>query len=342
MLSIVLVGPGLVGNELLTQLTKNGKQHGIRVIAISNSKRMVLGTDLSDNFTLDSERDLYRIEEHAEKFKPCAFVDCTSNQDIANLYVQWLKKGFSVVTPNKKAFSSDLSLYSKILELTDRTLNPTAPFVRHEATVGAGLPIISTLTNLVKTGDKILKIEGIFSGTLSFIFNTFSDSNLKFSEIVKDAKSKGFTEPDPRDDLNGVDVARKTTILARLSGLKNTTLESFPTENIVPKELRNLNTVEFMERLPEFDEHFENLKLEAKKENKILRYVGVVDVSNQKCSVELKSFDKSHPFGGLKGSDNIIAFYTERFSPQPLIIQGAGAGKEVTAFGIYCDILSIL
>jgi homoserine dehydrogenase len=188
----------------------------------------------------------------------------------------------------------------------------------------AGLPVINTLQDLLSTGDEIHRIEGIFSGTLSFLFNTFSTSTASFSSIVNDAKAQGFTEPDPRDDLNGVDVARKVVILARECGMEFEIDKLDVLVNIVPDTLRPLDTTEFMNRLPEFDTYFEEMKQAAEKNGNVLRYVGVVDVKNGKCMVELKEYDLSHPFAALKGSDNIIAFHTARFSPQPLIIQGPG------------------
>ncbi|CAG8653448.1 6592_t:CDS:2, partial [Funneliformis mosseae] len=215
--------------------------------------------------------------------------------------------------------------------------------VYHESTVGAGLPVLSTLTDLIRTGDKVIKIEGIFSGTLSYIFNEFSKfdgEKKKFSEIVKIAKENGYTEPDPRDDLNGLDVARKVVILGRLAG-KDLSLKTLPVENVVPEPLRTLSSAtEFMSSLPQFDEHFEKLNATANNNQQVLRYVGVIDPIGDKSEVKLVSLPSSHPFASLKGSDNIIAFTTQRF-PNPLIVQGAGAGAAVTAFGIFSDLFKI-
>lgn len=197
------------------------------------------------------------------------------------------------------------------------------------------------MQDLLATGDKVKRIEGILSGTLSFLFNTFSTSNLPFSEIVKEAKRLGYTEPDPRDDLNGVDVARKVTILARECGLDVSINSLNQLENIVPEELRTLGLDDFMARLPDYDSHYEQLKTEAAASGNVLRYVGVVDVDGKSCSVQLKPYPQSHPFASLKGSDNIISFTTERFSPQPLIVQGPGAGARVTAFGVFADIIRV-
>nr|GMD10865.1 bifunctional aspartokinase/homoserine dehydrogenase, chloroplastic-like [Ipomoea batatas] len=209
-----------------------------------------------------------------------------------------------------------------------------------DSTVGAGLPIISTLRGLLETGDKILKIEGIFSGTLSYIFNNFMGSRA-FSEVVKEAKEAGYTEPDPRDDLSGTDVARKVIILARECGLK-LELSDISVKNLVPEPLRACASAEdFMQQLPQFDEDLAKQRREAEAAGEVLRYVGVVDVANQEGTVKLHRYEKGHPFTQLSGSDNIIAFTTERYEKQPLIVRGPGAGAEVTAGGVFSDILRL-
>jgi homoserine dehydrogenase len=272
-------------------------------------------------------------------------VDNTSNQDVADSYPQFLQKGISIVTPNKKAFSSTFALWSSIFDAAGNG-NGSGGYIFHESSVGAGLPVISTLKELVDTGDEVLKIEGVFSGTMSFLFNSFqptSGGGGKFSAEVKTAKDKGFTEPDPRDDLNGLDVARKLTILARLAGLEIESPTSFPVQSLIPKELESCTSGDdFMQRLPEFDGQMDELKAEAEKEGKVVRFVGSVDVPAGKVKVGLEKFDKSHPIAALKGSDNIIAFYTKRYGDNPLIIQGAGAGGEVTAMGVTGDLIKVL
>ena len=206
------------------------------------------------------------------------------------------------------------------------------------------MPIIGPLRDLVATGDKVETIEGIFSGTLSYIFNEFSTteaSDVKFSDVVKVAKDLGYTEPDPRDDLNGLDVARKVTILARISGFNVESPTSFPVESLIPKQLESVESSdEFMQKLPEFDGVIQKVKDAALAENKVLRFVGKVDFKNNKVSVEIGKYGFDHPFASLKGSDNVVAFKTERY-PNPLIIQGAGAGAEVTAHGVLADALKI-
>jgi homoserine dehydrogenase len=234
------------------------------------------------------------------------------------------------VTPNKKAFSGGLSLWKGIQEAAYRPQpgHDTKGLVYHESSVGAGLPIISTLKDLIDTGDKVLKIEGVFSGTMSFLFNNFAPADGeggKWSAEVKKAKEAGFTEPDPRDDLNGVDVARKLVILARICGLDIESTDAFPVQSLIPTELESVKSGEqFMEKLPQFDSSMEEVKNEAVKEGKVVRFVGSIDVGMKALKVGLEKFDKSHPIAGLKGSDNIVGFYTERYGSNPLVVQGAG------------------
>lgn len=270
---------------------------------------------------------------------PTILVDNTSNEEIANYYPKFIESGISIATPNKKAFSSNLELWNSIF-----SLKPSNGLVYHEATVGAGLPIIGTLRDLIQTGDKVVKIEGIFSGTLSYIFNEFSTptaNDVSFSEVVKVAKSLGYTEPDPRDDLNGLDVARKVTILARIAGFEVQSPTSFPVQSLIPSALESVaSSDEFMQKLPNYDDELKQLKLEAAKENKVLRFVGKVDFPSNVVSVGIEKYDYSHPFASLKGSDNVISIQTKRYT-NPLVIQGAGAGAAVTAAGVLADVIKI-
>lgn len=273
-------------------------------------------------------------------------VDNTSDPTIADAYPFFLSKGISIVTPNKKAFSSSFDTWKNIFDAAASS----SSLVYHESTVGAGLPVISTLRDLVATGDRVTRIEGVFSGTLSFLFNTFAPAIApsgapahKWSQVVSQAKSLGYTEPDPRDDLNGMDVARKLTILARIAGLKVQSPESFPIESLIPAELEAVASAdEFMQRLPDFDDQMDAIKRQAETEGKVVRYVGDVDVLGEAVKVGLKKFDKDSAIAGLKGSDNIISFYTERYGNNPLIIQGAGAGGAVTAMGVLADLIKVL
>lgn len=283
---------------------------------------------------LDMEE--FSLHVHSSQIPNAVMLDLTASGFVANQYEAWLKQGIHVITPNKKANSGDLAYYQRLRDLQRESY--THYF--YEATVGAGLPILSTLKGLLETGDKVTRIEGIFSGTLSYIFNTYTpDQN--FSDVVKVAKELGYTEPDPRDDLSGMDVARKVTILARESGL-GLELSEVPVRSLVPEPLQQVDSAdEFIARLPDFDAEMKAEAEAAAKEGKVLRYVGVVDVANGTGSVELRMYDASHPFAQLKGSDNIISFQTQRYDSQPLIVRGPGAGPEVTAGGVFCDLLRL-
>lgn len=349
-----IIGPGLIGATLLNQLKdqaaalKEKFNIDLRVMGITGSRHMLLsdkgnGIDLSTWKEVQQEKgekaDLEKFVQHVRgnHFIPnTVLVDCTADTNVASHYYDWLRRGIHVVTPNKKANSGPLDRYLKLRALQRQSY--THYF--YEATVGAGLPIISTLRGLLETGDKILRIEGIFSGTLSYIFNNFIHTRA-FSEVVKEAKEAGYTEPDPRDDLSGTDVARKVIILARESGLK-LELSDIPVESLVPDPLRaSASAVDFMQQLPQFDQDMAKKLHNAEDAGEALRYVGVVDVTNQKGVVELRRYKKDHPFAQLSGSDNIIAFTTERYNQQPLIVRGPGAGAEVTAGGVFSDILRL-
>jgi homoserine dehydrogenase len=322
------------------------------VILIARSKKSVISEDykpidLSNwKSAVDSASQENLSSENLIKYlqkspAPVILIDNTSDESIASTYSDFIKAGISIATPNKKAFSSDLKSWTELFSSSDVE---GAGLVYHEATVGAGLPIIGTINDLVNTGDEVEKIEGIFSGTLSYILNLFSTTSpndVKFSEIVTKAKALGYTEPDPRDDLNGLDVARKVIILARLSGVQVESPTSFPVQSLIPKDLESIQSAdEFLEKLPNYDHELQSLKDEATKENKVLRFVGSVDLPNNKVSVGFEKYDYSHPFASLKGSDNVISIKTKRYQ-NPLIIQGAGAGAEVTAAGVLADAIKI-
>ncbi|XP_011074977.1 bifunctional aspartokinase/homoserine dehydrogenase, chloroplastic isoform X1 [Sesamum indicum] len=347
-----IIGPGLIGGTLLDQLRdqaailKEKFNIDLRVMGITGSRTMLLsdtGIDLSIWRDLKKEKgekaDLQRFVQnvHGNHFIPnTVIVDCTADSYVASHYHDWLRRGIHVITPNKKANSGPLEQYLKLRTLQRQSY--THYF--YEATVGAGLPIISTLQGLLETGDKILQIEGIFSGTLSYIFNNFVEART-FSEVVEAAKQAGYTEPDPRDDLSGTDVARKVIILARESGMK-LELSDIPVQSLVPEPLKDSSSVEeFLQQLPQYNQDLAKQRQEAEASGEVLRYVGVVDVVKQKGTVELRRYKKEHPFAQLSGSDNIIAFSTQRYEKQPLIVRGPGAGAEVTAGGVFSDILRL-
>ncbi|KAF5187434.1 Bifunctional aspartokinase/homoserine dehydrogenase protein, partial [Thalictrum thalictroides] len=347
-----IVGPGLIGATLLDQIwdqaaiLKKDFDIDLQVMGITGSTRMILsdvGIDLSRWRELQEEKgemaDMKKFTQHVHGNQftgNTILVDCTADSNVASLYYEWLDRGIHVVTPNKKANSGPLDQYLKLRALQRKSY--THYF--YEATVGAGLPIISTLRGLQETGDKILRIEGIFSGTLSYIFNSFIGERA-FSEVVGEAKQAGYTEPDPRDDLSGTDVARKVIILARESGLK-LELSDVPVQSLVPEPLQVSSSAEqFMQQLPQFDQDMAKKRHDAETAGEVLRYVGVVDVVNQKGTVELRRYKKEHPFARLSGSDNIISFTTRRYNDHPLIIIGPGAGAQVTAGGVFSDVLRV-
>jgi homoserine dehydrogenase len=269
-------------------------------------------------------------------------VDNTSAQDVAEAYPMLLRQGISIVTTNKKAFSGSYALWQNIFA----TATSSGAMVYHESSVGAGLPIISILKNLVETGDEITKIEAVLSEAISFLLNSFSPTSgtsSKWSAEVRKAKELGYTESDPRYDLNGLDFARKLTILARLAGLPAELGSSFSVQSLIPKELETVvSGDEFIRRLSEFDDEMEERKTAAQKSGKVLRFIGSIDIASKQIKVGFKSVDIVHPIGRLKGSDNIVNFYTKRYGDRPLIVQGTGAGSEVTAMGITSDLLKAL
>ena len=243
--------------------------------------------------------------------------------------------GIHIVTPNKKANSGDYGFFERIREAKRQG----GSHYLYEATVGAGLPVIQTLRDLRETGDEIVRIEGILSGTLSYLFNVW-DGSTPFSTIVRDAKAKGYTEPDPRDDLSGVDFARKLIILGREMGLR-LELKDVQLEGLVPAALTSCSVQEFLDRLPQFDGEMRERVERAKQRNHVLRYVGSLDAATRKASVGLVELDRTHTFANINLTDNVVRFITSRYNQNPLVVQGPGAGPEVTAGGVFADLLRI-
>ncbi|KAJ7728952.1 homoserine dehydrogenase-domain-containing protein [Mycena maculata] len=359
---VAIVGVGLVGSEFINQLLSipplNSPFHLISLTSTTRSlfnhtNPITSASSWKSDLAASVDRpDLPKLTKQLSALvsptQKVALIDNTSSEDVAALYPTWISAGISVITPNKKAFSGDIALYEQIVAAS-KTVNG-GRFL-NEATVGAGLPVVGTLKDLVATGDKIVKIEGVFSGTMSYIFNEFSTGTPDgpaFSSVVRIAREKGYTEPHPADDLNGFDVARKLTILARTvthaSALP--ALQSFAavqTASLIPPELEGIPTGdEFVARLPAFDAHFAAMRAAASAEGQVLRFVGVVDVQNGQVRAGLEKYPTTHPFAtSLGGSDNIIMFHTERYGARPLIVQGAGAGAAVTAMGVLGDLLKL-
>ncbi len=346
--SIGLIGPGTVGRVLLAQMATQIERLralnlDLRVRGIAASNRMLLeegAVDLAHWQERLKEAgeplDMQKFINHVQPdYMPhTVVIDCTASAEVAAQYRDWLARGIHVVTPNKKANSGSMPYYRSMQE-AKRT---AGSHYLYEATVGAGLPVIQTLRDLRETGDEISDIEGIFSGTLAYLFNVF-DGSESFSSIVNAAKAKGFTEPDPRDDLSGMDVARKLIILAREMGL-GLEMSDVQVEGLVPKQLTECSVEEFMRRLPESDAAMAATLTDAKQKNQVLRYVGRIDAQGN-ATVGLRRLDARHAFAHIALTDNVVRFATRRYCENPLIVQGPGAGPEVTAAGVFSDLLRL-
>jgi len=348
-ISIGLVGSGTVGAALLKQLEKQADRLAeqfnldLRVRAIARSQKMLLGDrriDIStwqDDFdvaAVDTDLDAFEAHVNPDHLPHAVIIDCTASEHIAARYADWLARGIHVITPNKKAFSSDFTYYSELQAAADKG----SSHYFYETTVGAALPVISTLCDLIYTGDEVRSIRGIFSGTLAYLFNVY-DGTRPFSDIVREAKENGYTEPDPRDDLSGMDVARKLTILARELG-QTIEIGDFPVRSLVPGALQDCSIDEFLEKLPEYDDEIDVLFRNAAAEKKQLRYIASLDAEGN-AAVGLDAVDGDHPFCNINLTDNIVQFETERYSANPLVVQGPGAGPEVTAAGVFSDLLRL-
>lgn len=337
--NVFLVGTGVVGGALLEQLNKNSEllheQYGIdiRVVGIANSRSMYMnsgGIDLGgwrsiteqsqEQMSWEKYLDLLRNSD----LPNVIFVDCSSSQTIADSYPMILQSGVSIVTPNKKANSGSFANY-RILQ--DLIAAKNAKFF-YDSNVGAGLPILSTIDDLLKSGDQLVKIEAILSGTLSYIFNSFGTGTL-FSDIVRDAQKKGYTEPDPRDDLNGMDVARKLLILAREAGIA-LEMKDIELQSILPADCFEAKSVDdFYIKLTSYDNLFTQIRDQAQAQGKRLLYIASFE--DGKAAIRLQTVGPEHPFYHLSGNDNIAAITTKYYSKNPLVIQGPGAGADVTA-----------
>jgi aspartokinase/homoserine dehydrogenase 1 len=347
-LNLFVMGVGNVGEKFVEQINQQNKflkdnlKINLRVIAVSNSRKMFFneeGIPLKDWKILLDSGEKANVSEFILRSKQLnlrnsIFVDITANSDIASIYDQFLSQNIAVVTCNKIACSSAFHNYSNLKNLSRRY---NAPFL-FETNVGAGLPIIDTLKHLIASGDKIHRINAVLSGSLNFIFNNFSE-NYNFHDVVKEAGVQGFTEPDPKIDLSGVDVARKILILIRESGYVME-MDAIENNSFLPIECMETETnEEFFISLTKHAAHFEGLLAEAKTKESRLKFVASFD--NGKANVGLQFIPKESPFYNLEGKDNIVEFYTDRYIDQPLIIKGAGAGAAVTASGIFADVIRI-
>jgi aspartokinase/homoserine dehydrogenase 1 len=315
----------------------------LRVRGIIGSQRMLLADssvatpEWRAHYQASTQAaDVARFVEHVrlDYLPHTVLVDCTSSEAIARGYADWLAAGIHIITPNKKANSGDFAYYQRL----QNARRAGASHYLYEATVGAGLPIVQTLRDLVQTGDEITAIEGIFSGTLAYLFNVY-DGGRGFAEIVRDARQRGFTEPDPRDDLSGQDVARKLIILGREMGLA-LELRDVKVESLVPAELAGGSIEHFMERLPRHDAALAARLSAARERGKVLRYTGKLTAAGA-ATVGLQELDARHPFANIALTDNVVRFATRRYCDNPLIVQGPGAGPEVTAGGVFADLLRL-
>ncbi len=348
-LALAVVGVGNVGGAVLRQLHQQRdylleKGFDVTVVGLANSTRFVIdpnGVDLSrwKDLLLGSPmrmnpvpfaRDLAALE-----LTNAALVDCTAGPSIVDTYPAFIDANLHIITPNKWANALPWRKYSALMAHLERRKK----HFLFEANVGAGLPVVSTLRDLIASGDEIVRIEGILSGTLSYLFNTF-DGRVPFSTLVREAHRMGYTEPDPREDLSGTDVARKLLILARQIGLRMD-LGEVRVDSLVPRPLaRGKFTDRMLTAYARYDREMANRVARAEARGNVLRYVGTLE--NERAQAGLKEYPRNHPVASAKGSDNVIAFTTKRYSRTPLVVQGPGAGADVTAMGVFSDVLKLL
>lgn len=351
--NIAIFGHGTVGGTLIEQILASAKdietKKGIKlnIFAIANSKKVLLnksGINQDWKNALQNEAQNYSIDEvisyakehHLENL---IAIDNTASKVFVTNYISLAQNGFDLISSNKVANTIDFDFYKKLR----KTLKDNQKEYLYETNVGAGLPLIDTIKLLHLSGENITKIKGVFSGTLSYLFNQFSAQDKKFSEVLQEAIDKGFTEPDPREDLNGNDVGRKLLILARELDLQNE-FEEVQIQNLIPIHLRDGNASDFIQKLAELDEVYQTIK-DEQEPNHVLRYIGELsgDLQQEKGNLEVKliSVPATSSLGSLRGSDSIFEIYTESYGEQPIVIQGAGAGASVTARGVFGDILRL-
>lgn len=342
------MGIGTVGGNLLQQLEQQQnrllkeKHLRLKLTGVANSRKMLFERDGIDiaNFKegLENSDKVSSLEAFVEEIKTmniynAVFVDCTASDNVATVYEDILSSNISIVTANKVAASSKYDNYAKLKKIAKQK---GVKFL-FETNVGAGLPIINTLNDLVNSGDKILKIEAVLSGTLNYIFNTIS-ADIPLSKTIQMAKEEGFSEPDPRVDLSGVDVARKILILARESGYK-IEMEDIAIQRFVSDELFEGSLDEFWQGVPALDAEFEENRKRLVAENKKWRFVARFE--NGKAEAGLQEVDATHPFYDLEGSNNLVMYTTERYHEFPMLIKGYGAGASVTAAGVFADLIKV-
>lgn len=342
---VFVIGVGGVGGALIEQIARQqawlkNKQIDLRVCGLFNSKKSLFHFDglhlnewkkeITESKTTYTLENIIEFAKNNRLLNPI-LVDCTSSNEVSDKYTEFLANGFHVVTPNKKANTSSMAYYRRLrIEATKSKRK-----FQYDTNVGAGLPVIENLQNLLNAGDELIQFSGILSGSLSFIFGKL-DEGMSLSDATKLAKEKGFTEPDPREDLSGTDVARKLLILAREAGLE-LELEQVKVESVLPDEYSKGDVREFMEKLPQLDNEFKLRAEQAAKSGKVLRYIGSIE--NNQCVVKIEAVDNDDPLYKVKNGENALAFYTRYYQPIPLVLRGYGAGNDVTAAGVFADIL---
>lgn len=330
-----------MGGNLLKQVNSLKGRLPLTVAGICNSKRCRWFEEPAENLNTaflnggqpkEWQQILQKLKQLPEK--EVIFVDATGSTEVALLYGELLKAGIHVVTPSKLANTGKLAAYRQLHE----TAAENGVQFLYETNVGAGLPIIHSIKNMIETGDEIVEIRGVLSGTMTYIFSEL-DKGALFSQAVAKARTLGYAEPDPRDDLSGEDVARKFLILARTIGLQ-TERDELSVENLVPESLRSVSGSRFLEQLHQTDDHWRRRFEKEKQNGRTLRYTGLL--KNDSVTVGVEPVPINSPFGQLTGTNNLVEIKSRRYYDQPLIIQGPGAGREVTAAGVLADICSII
>ncbi len=346
-LVIGVVGPGRVGSALLKQIrtARPRLEHdlglSLRLCGVATRKRMWLDCDDPELNAREGGAQIWRPSNlndfadyvHGDDGRAALLVDCSASDEVADHYAGWLATGLHVVTPNKLACSGPLARWRAI-----RTACASGARFRYESTVCAGLPIVQTLRDLIDTGDELLGIEGMFSGTLAWLCNRH-DGQQPFSTLLREARALGYTEPDPREDLSGLDVARKLVILAREAGLC-ISLDDVEVQSLLPPELEGLSTEAFLQRMDTLDAPMACLLAKAQTANGVLRHVGSLDRQGH-ARVRLEVLPATHAFAHTHFTDNVVQFRTMRYRDNPMLVQGPGAGPEVTAAGAFSDVLRI-
>lgn len=319
---------GGVGSCLLSAM----KKIDLKPYALVRSSTMKIGEADEEpvDFKILSRR---LLEASASKNMIPVIADVTASLHVQDHYSEWLKQGISVVAANKGIFAGPEAKYKELLASS----KAGGARLLHETTVGAGLPVLGTLGGLVASSHEVETVEGILSGTLAFVLGQVAGGKMSLSEAVKEAKNLGYTEPDPRDDLNGMDVARKAVILGRLAGLEGVELSKMNIESLVPEPLRDCSVDDFLNKLSDYDAEMATRVANVEANNNVLHYAAKVDVKRNKVEVGLQACEASHPFNNA-GTDNMMAISTN-FYTKPLVVQGAGAGGDVTATGVLSDIL---